>query len=292
MSALLLPTEEVYQELSKAYQFFNAHLFGDALPGCLLTLQRKKRSMGYYSVDRFINRDGQKTDEIALNPTYFATRPVEDILSTLGHEMCHQWRERTGEPPRRCYHDKAWAGKMQEIGLMPSNTGSPGGKSVGESMSHYILPDGLFIKICKELLATSFGVVWFDRYSEVSGKDYSYAGSIEITAGSRRLAAGVQLGVPSPVLQGGNGAEDDGDGEVTGYGEPEPAGGSAGLVSVPVFSPLPVDSGLDLAVGGFGGKVDGSNRKKYSCPSCHANVWGKPGLKLVCGDCSVAFREY
>ena len=24
---------------------------------------------------------------------------------------------------------------------------------------------------------------------------------------------------------------------------------------------------------------------KYSCPDCHANAWGKPGLDLICGAC-------
>ncbi len=30
---------------------------------------------------------------------------------------------------------------------------------------------------------------------------------------------------------------------------------------------------------------------KYSCPSCSAKVWGKSGLKLMCGDCNVNFVE-
>jgi hypothetical protein len=30
---------------------------------------------------------------------------------------------------------------------------------------------------------------------------------------------------------------------------------------------------------------------KYTCPKCHANVWGKPGLKLACIGCVKPFEE-
>ena len=33
---------------------------------------------------------------------------------------------------------------MQEIGLMPSNTGQPGGGKTGQQMTHYVIEDGPF----------------------------------------------------------------------------------------------------------------------------------------------------
>ena len=39
-------------------------------------------------------------------------------------------------------YDRQWAAKMREIGLQPSSTGEEGGKETGQSMSHYIIPDG------------------------------------------------------------------------------------------------------------------------------------------------------
>ena len=47
-----------------------------------------------------------------------------------------------------------WAKKMEAIGLMPSKTGLPGGEKTGQKMTHYIIPDGLFIKNCQQLLQT------------------------------------------------------------------------------------------------------------------------------------------
>lgn len=40
------PTAATYQELSRAFDFFNAKLFDGQLPACLLTLQREKRTYG------------------------------------------------------------------------------------------------------------------------------------------------------------------------------------------------------------------------------------------------------
>lgn len=33
------------------------------------------------------------------------------------------------------------------------------------------------------------------------------------------------------------------------------------------------------------------NKVKYTCPDCEANIWGKPGLNVQCGDCDTAFVE-
>lgn len=76
------PTEEAYAELQAAYDFYNDHLFAsqERLPACLITYQREKRTMGYFSQARFIRRDGIKADEIAMNPDYFAVIPLVEIL--------------------------------------------------------------------------------------------------------------------------------------------------------------------------------------------------------------------
>ena len=99
------PTEEAYAELQHAYDFYNSGLFGGRLPSCLITFQRQKRTFGYYSKDRFGTRDGRKTDEIAMNPEYFAVVPMVEVLQTLVHEMTHLWQEHFGKPSRACYHN-------------------------------------------------------------------------------------------------------------------------------------------------------------------------------------------
>ena len=102
----------------------------------------------------------RKSQELALNPDSFIGRTDEMILSTLVHEMTHVWQQTHGNPPRRSYHDRQWAGKMQEIGLQPSSTGEEGGKETGQRVSHYIILGGRYAKAYAKLAATGFQLHW------------------------------------------------------------------------------------------------------------------------------------
>jgi hypothetical protein len=154
-------TAHEYDALRKAYDWFNADLFGGGLPGCLITLQRSGGAMGYFAADMFEARRGAaRTAEIALNPDTFRGRTDRDILSTLVHEMVHLWQACHGDPGRGRYHNREWAGKMREVGLAPSDTGRPGGKETGDQMTHYILPGGRFADSCRRLLAGGFRLRW------------------------------------------------------------------------------------------------------------------------------------
>lgn len=158
------PTPEAYAELQQAFDHFNSQLFDGQLPSCLITLQREKRTYGYFSKAQFVRRSGERTDEIAMNPAFFAVRSVRETLSTLAHEMVHQWQFHFGKPGRRGYHNLQWAAKMEEVGLMPSSTGQPGGKRVGERMTHYVASNGRFDVACAALLTPGFRLSWVDRF--------------------------------------------------------------------------------------------------------------------------------
>ncbi|KAF0234887.1 SprT-like domain-containing protein [Fundidesulfovibrio putealis] len=150
-------TGREYTGIERAYAFFNERLFDGELPDLLITYQRKAGSCGYYSPGRFERRDGSgSVPELALNPAVFRKQTDVEILQTLGHEMAHHWQWCFGKPTRGGYHNKEWAGKMEAIGLIPSDTGQPGGRKVGPSMSDYVMPGGLFEQVCQELLAAGF----------------------------------------------------------------------------------------------------------------------------------------
>ena len=238
---MMKPTETAYLELQQAYDYFNQHLFDNSLPNCLITLQREKRAYGYFSPERFIKRDGQKTDEIAMNPAYFAICPPEEIMQTLVHEMTHLWQFHFGKPGRRGYHNKEWADKMESLGLMPSSTGKEGGKRTGDSMSDYIIKDSLFDQMCQSLLTSDFRISWADKYPvREKIQEAIENGTIEDISDELEVW-GVEI------------IENE-DGEI--------------IIDMP--EPVPT-------------------RHKYSCPQCAVNVWGKPTLNLVCGDCQINF---
>ena len=157
------PTEEADAELRSAYAFFNAELFAGRLPACLITYPRNRRTYGYFCGDRWDGSGERLADEIALNPQHFTARGTTDVLSTLVHEMVHLEQHHFGKASRTGYHNKQWAEWMDRVGLVPSHNGQPGGKRVGQQMTHYIDAGGGFETACERLLGQDFQISWVDR---------------------------------------------------------------------------------------------------------------------------------
>jgi hypothetical protein len=266
--------EEAYRLFEDAYQFFNSRLFADELPGCLITFQRQPRLMGYVAFKRWVNAEGRTVDELAINPGYFANYPLSSILQTLCHEMVHIWQEYRGSPSRAGYHNTEWADKMRRIGLMPSATGKPGGATVGQTMSDYVIEGGPFERACKELLESGFRLRWYDTVQVPPPK---------AAAVRRKTASNVV-----PLLRG------------------EPLAPPA-IEANPTYRDFPIDleGVFKLHEQQLREEqtqrpptkvqttkvVNKSNRHKYYCPHCFMQVWGKPSLKVVCGECSEPLVE-
>jgi predicted SprT family Zn-dependent metalloprotease len=140
-------TEIEYSALQTAYDFFNHQLFKGSLPQVLVVLHRRANSKGYFAADRFSKRRGKAlTHELALNPDVFLNQTDEEICSTLVHEMVHCWQRVDGKPGRKGYHNAQWATMMKQVGLQPSHTGEVGRRETGQSMTHYIIPDGPYAR--------------------------------------------------------------------------------------------------------------------------------------------------
>lgn len=154
------PSLQMIHELELAYNWFNGKLFEGKLKPCILLMHRKKGARGYFWANRW--KVGDKDDspeyhEVALNPDDLKGRPTKLVLSTLVHEQVHLWRQEFGTQPQpKTHHDKEWAAKMEDIGLMPSRTGEPGGKKTGRRVTHYVIDKAGFDLSCDELLASGF----------------------------------------------------------------------------------------------------------------------------------------
>ena len=95
------------------------------------------------------------------------TRNVQEctLKSSIGkarlvHEMAHVWQETYGEPSRRGYHNRQWAEKMREVGLQPTSTGEPGGMETGQSVTHYIIPEGHYARAYAQLASSGYKLHW------------------------------------------------------------------------------------------------------------------------------------
>lgn len=163
-----MPTAETYAYWQGAFSFFNERLFQGKLANCVITLTRS-RALGFFCPRAFQDGDGRTAHEISMNPTWFEARGDLGSLSTFVHEMAHQWREDMGPLNRKGgkgsggYHDKVWAEKMEQVGLMPSHTGEPGGKRTGFQMTHYVIEGGRFDRACAELLGAGHAINWRDN---------------------------------------------------------------------------------------------------------------------------------
>lgn len=157
------PTADLYGQLQWLTDHFNRALFDAHLPTTIITLQRSVHTAGHFSESRWRHVSGESVSELALNPTYFAHRPLLALCQTIVHELCHLWQQVNGSASRPGYHNRAWAEKMERIGLMPSSTGRPGGAKTGQRMADYPIPGGAFLHACEELTTAEFALNWVDQ---------------------------------------------------------------------------------------------------------------------------------
>jgi predicted SprT family Zn-dependent metalloprotease len=224
-----------FKTLDDLYRFYNKGLFAGKLAECIVNMSRKNGTYGFFVAHRWKSADAGEDKiihEISLNPDHLG-RPSIEWHATLVHEMCHLWQQDFGHPSRGAYHNKEWAYKMDTIGLIPSDTGEPGGKKTGQNMTHYINPEGAFMRIFNSLTTETLEAL---RIKYLPAFQHT-------TLPPRRRAV---------------------DGRTKGLEEPDNEGG---------------------------GETEKYNSKtKYSCP-CGNNVWGRPGLDIVCGECGEEFSE-
>lgn len=318
------PTDQAYIELRRAFDHFNRALFDDALPGCLITLQRQHDTFSYFSPNQFVNGSGsgEMAHEIALNPSYFAIRSIEDTLASLVTEMVSVKQLISGNPGRKRYRNREWASMMEACGLMPSDTWEPGGRRVGEKVGCYVIEGGVFDIACAQLVDEAYRLSWLDRFPPVEVRPGKQAFSLSDCtldddagkagddapelAGLSMLAeadpgsagAGADLGVGDDTTALAS-ASQPVDAATPMVGEvpwseqapatPAPAPQAATQEShAPKAKPSATVNLAALQAIGVEPQArrTGSTREKYSCPSCEVNVWGKLGLQLGCYSCA------
>jgi hypothetical protein len=254
------PTHTFYRYLEAAYDHFNNALFNGRLPTCLLTVQREKNVMGYFSASRWSDPQGQVVHEIAVNPAYFARHNLMEVMQTIVHEMVHNWQHCFGKPSRNGYHIKEWADKMEQIGLMPSSTGRLGGKRTGQKVSDYPKSGGAFERAARAFIRRSKGLPWVDRFTA--------------------LTPSCQPREKDPVWE-----------EEFFNTEPD-EGVEDKAVTALLHCPIQ-ELFHDLApVWHLQQAARKKVKSRYTCPHCRTNVWGKPSLKLLCGECGDHYEEH
>lgn len=252
------PSRELYSAMEDAYAFFNMELFSNKLPDVVFTVQRSGMHIGgFFAWDRWKSTEGKIAHEISLNPARIAQSSLRAVMSVLVHEMVHCWQQCYGKPGRRGYHNKEWAYKMADIGLMPSDTGEPRGGITGEQMTHFIIENGSFIHAYDKLVKqNNYKWKWLDTQPMPFVMEVVVAHIEDL---NKALKNPFDANITISRLDN----------------RPEFLLGS--LLDPEEMNPRYPDAG--------------KNKTKYSCASCGMNLWGQSGHNVVCGDCLLPLIE-
>lgn len=305
------PTEELVQQLLKAYRYFNRELFGDTLPEPVITLSRKANTEGYFSPHRFIRRDETTSHEIGLNPATFATRSLLHVLGTLVREMVHVSTEVDGKAGRRGYHNKHWAGAMEAVGLIPTSTGELGGKKTGAKLKHVIVKEGPFAQAAQVLIDSGFEIPWLDRYpvpplasddDPLMGAELMHRSKLEVGVepdadlgeapeDAEAWAVEPHEAAARPAQAPGAAAGDPFAGWSEAATKPRSPPSAPGVgTSGPTEPPAQPEPLIVLANSPGHGRTASTSKNKFKCPQCGMQAWAKKTARLMCGDHQVAME--
>ena len=284
------PTILMYTFIQDAYDFFNERLFHSELPACLLTLQREKNVMGYFSEERWEQGEGKrKIHEIALNPSFFITHKPLELMQTIVHEMVHLWQHEFGTPSHRAYHNTEWANKMESIGLMPSSTGFPGGKRTGQRMSDYPIKNGAFYFQCVAFAQLGYTLPFYDRYAKTESSQIRISSQLtEVVAevAYSAIAATTQEERVTVSIEKNTDRED-----TTAIMPAELFDENYAAAEASLIQPFSAQFDIDVAALTDAREQEALAKRKsvYVCQCCGGRAWGKPTLDIWCGKCKIAF---
>lgn len=107
--------------LEKLYDKLNADFFNGELDRPVITIQSTPRVYGHYSLIPYWNVDGTAKREINIAAGTLNNRPVENVIATLLHEMCHQYNNEIANVQdssrEGTYHNKYFKQTAQAHGL-------------------------------------------------------------------------------------------------------------------------------------------------------------------------------
>jgi len=116
------------KELYVWFDRFNTEFFNGKLDQCVISFEKTRiNNLGHYVTE--FNSLGLQ-DNINLNETHARQQPLSETLSTLLHEMCHQYQRRLGSfsiaekrKPNANYHNKEFLEMTESFGLKHNKKG-------------------------------------------------------------------------------------------------------------------------------------------------------------------------
>lgn len=122
----IVKTSRLAGQLEKLFNKLNADFFNGELETPVITIQSTPRAYGHYSLSPlWLVKDGAK-HEINLGAGTL-DRPVEEVVATLLHEMCHMYNDtilniQDCSGSSHMYHNKAFKRVAEAHGLICAHT--------------------------------------------------------------------------------------------------------------------------------------------------------------------------
>lgn len=135
-------------QLEKLFNLLNADFFDGELEPPIITIQSTPRAYGHYTLANVWSVKGEGRKELNIGAGTL-DRPIENIISTLLHEMCHQYND-TIANAQDCsrggtYHNKIFKQTAETHGLVVTRSDKYGWSHTepSESLIEWILKNDI-----------------------------------------------------------------------------------------------------------------------------------------------------
>jgi hypothetical protein len=161
--------EDSVKILTEAFSFFNKELENGrlAMPVINILPRGKKNALGWFWSGKW-NLDGKPTSEISISAETLS-RPPEEVLETVIHEMAHYANDVDQKKDcRQNYHNKVFKSKAESYGLVVT-------KSPRYGWGHTTLGEKAKALVDRFIQQTNFTGFKLARGARVSGLLYTKA---------------------------------------------------------------------------------------------------------------------
>ncbi len=123
----IVKTSRLAGTLEKLFNKLNADFFNGELETPIITIQSSAREYGHYTLYDAWDVKGKGRKEINISSAYLNNRPIENVVATMLHEMCHMYNDtilnvQDCSGSSRKYHNKAFKRAAESHGLTVTHT--------------------------------------------------------------------------------------------------------------------------------------------------------------------------
>ena len=144
----IVKTSRLAGQLEKLFRMLNEDFFDNQLETPIITIQSTPRAYGHYSVSPIWTVNGYETKHEINIGAGTLSRPIENVVATLLHEMCHYFNDKQGVKDcsrGNTYHNRKFKAEAEARGLVVEHSERNGWNrtSPNEALLDFVINNGL-----------------------------------------------------------------------------------------------------------------------------------------------------